>query len=116
MPYHEGKELVLAGLASWINRCKGIRLNFTPVTVLRGRSCNISEQTILKYLELLGTKRARGITAAIESWKFHEPIVKAKLLNSRVKGVSGESARASGMLSSVPLNTPDMRDKGIGSI
>jgi len=113
MPYHKAKELVLQGLASWVNRCKGIRLTSFLTNALRGRSCNISEQTILKYLELLGTKRARGITAAIESWKFHEPIVKAKSLNSYVKGVRGESARASGMLSGVPLKTPDM---GIGLI
>lgn len=76
MPYHKAKELVLQGLAGWINRCKGIRLTSFLTNALRGRSCNISAKTIQKYVELLGTKRCAGLAAAINSWQFRAPITK----------------------------------------
>jgi len=62
LEYGKAKELVLQGLARWVDRCRSIRLTRLD-TKLRGASCNIRPYLMNKYID--GDKRA---IEAVEAW------------------------------------------------
>lgn len=63
LEYGKTKELVLQGLARWVDRCRSIRLTRLD-TKLRGASCNIRPHLMNGYVD--GEKRAIEV---VESWK-----------------------------------------------
>ncbi len=56
--YSDAREIVEAGLGSWTNRCKAIRLT-TYAKAIRGESCKPTERTIENFVN--GDERAIAV-------------------------------------------------------